>query len=349
MKNKKMILSAAAIVTLFAFISSVSAAWMGQWQGWWQWGGNKNEEKVMIDVNWNWIQDWQEDFDWDWILNKDDEDYEKTWDFENMKDDDWDWIPNKDDEDYEKPEAWNWEWNWNAEKMENKQWWENAWEKQWVWNWEWQGSENAAKNKNFTENAIKWKAYKKFDWELKEKKNFWDSSKIKNEDAVTYLQQRWIINWYDDWTFWPENSVNRAEATKIILEALWLDIENIDSTEFADVDANAWYAKYVEKAKDLWVVNWYEDWTFKPTRTVNKVELLKILFKAFEIDLTDYPVTELYADTENDAWFAQYLQYAKDNSLIDADENWNINPSQSMTRDEFSEVVYRLLQQQEAL
>lgn len=235
----------------------------------------------------------------------------------------------------------------NSEKNNYQEFWEKKW--WWKWKWKWQGFENAVKNKNFTKNAIKWKAYKKFNWELKEKKIFWDSSRIQNEEAVTYLQQRWIISWYEDWTFWPENPVNRAEAIKIILEAIWTDIESWNVSEFTDVPAWTWYTWYVNTAKKRWIVRWYEDWSFQATKTINKVELLKILFKAFEIDLTDYPVTELYADVATDAWFAKYLQYAKDNNLIDADENWNINPAQSMTRDEFSEVVYRLLQQQEAL
>ena len=47
-----------------------------------------------------------------------------------------------------------------------------------------------------------------------------------------------------------------------------------------------------------------------------------------------------------DAWYAPYLQYAIDNNLLDIE---NVDPAEGMTREAFSEVMYRLIQQQESL
>jgi len=312
-------------VTALAIITTLGASSVfakGHGQGGGQ-GQGMNNQEMNIDANGNGTPDGQEDFDNDGILNKDDADYDKTG--MNMHDDDGDGIPNKDDSDYDKTEL----------NMNNKD-----------------GGKNEDKMKGqgkgkYSEKAIKSSNYKKFTGELKEKKNFSDKNRIKNQDAVSYLQERGIINGYEDGSFNPENSVNRAEALKIILEALGEEVTTPTTQEFTDVPVNQWFAGYVSKAKEKGIIKGYSDGSFGASKTVSKVELLKILIEAFEIDLSSYPVSDLYEDASLDAWFASYLQYAKDNNLVDADANGNINPSQGMTRDEFSEVVYRLLQQQE--
>ena len=111
-------LSVALLIAIISTIglNSVSAYGQGNGQG-------KNAQTNFVDTNNNGIADGQEDWDNDGILNKDDEDYEKS--YTNMRDDDWDGIPNKDDEDYvrsqdgtNKPEnAWNWNQSWNSSSM----------------------------------------------------------------------------------------------------------------------------------------------------------------------------------------------------------------------------------------
>ena len=199
----------------------------------------------------------------------------------------------------------------------------------------------------YNKKAKKSKNYKKFEWELKEKKIFKDKDEIKNKDAVEFLQQRWVINWYWDWSFLPKRSVSRPEALKIILESLWETPKTAVKSSFKDVGLGAWYIWYIEMAKEKWYVKWYSDWTFWVNKTVNKVELLKMLFEAFEIDLLNYWVDNIYSDTVSDSWYAVYVQYAKDNNLLGPESDGLFHPEKWMTRDEFSEVVYRLIQQQE--
>ena len=50
-----------------------------------------------------------------------------------------------------------------------------------------------------------------------------------NFDAIEYLDDNEIVNGYEDGTFGPNNSVTRAEAMKIILSALNIEVEsNLD-------------------------------------------------------------------------------------------------------------------------
>lgn len=192
--------------------------------------------------------------------------------------------------------------------------------------------------------ARKGRNYKKFSGTLKEAKNFTDTSDIENKTAVSYLQQRGVIDGYEDGSFGPSNPINRAESLKVLFEALGEDIADADTQKFSDVPVEAWFSKYVNKAKTSGIAEGYSDGTFQPAATVNQVELLKLAFESFGIDLTGYAVTS--SDIDQSAWYASYMQYALDNSLLDAG---SIAPGEGITRDAFSEVLYRLIQQQEGL
>jgi len=199
---------------------------------------------------------------------------------------------------------------------------------------------------NYLRNVRKAQNYKKFSGQLQSKKQFSDDYLIRRKDAVSFLQRRGILDGNDDGSFNPQGAINRAESLKVLLEALGENTVASDTTAFSDVPVGAWFTRYVNRARDLGIVKGYEDGSFRPGNVVNQVELLKIAFESFGIDLSDYPVTDLPSGTDLDAWYAVYLQYALDNDLLDEEK---VNPSIGMTREEFSEVIYRLIQQQENL
>ena len=194
--------------------------------------------------------------------------------------------------------------------------------------------------------ALKAENYKTFTGTLKEAKEFTDKTEIKNLTAVQFLQQRGILEGYSDGSFGPEKSINRAESLKVLLEALGEGPDTSVISDFSDVDISAWFAGYVSKAKRLGIVKGYTDGTFKPGKTVGQAELLKIAFESFGVDLSDYEVTDLPSEADVNAWYAVYLQYAIDNNLLDLED---VDLASGMTREQFSELIYRLIQQQEEL
>ncbi len=204
---------------------------------------------------------------------------------------------------------------------------------------------NQSQNR-FTQNVKKANNYKKFTGILKQKKNFSDGSTIKNKEAVDFLQQRGILDGYGDGSFKPKNPINRAESIKVLLESIGETPDEVTTKIFSDVPADSWFSGYVNKAQRQGIIKGYEDGSFKPEKTVNQVELLKVAFESFGIDLTDYPITDLPTEDDMNAWYAPYLQYAIDNNLLDLEI---VNPGEGMTREAFSEVIYRLIQQQEAI
>lgn len=168
--------------------------------------------------------------------------------------------------------------------------------------------------------------------------------------AISYLKQKGIIEGYKDGTFRPENAINRAEGTKVILASLGTTPSaSVASTSFTDTQPTDWFSGWVELGKTLGVVAGNPDGTFTPSRQVNLAEALKIILLANKIDLTNETVFEKpYNDVEVDAWFALYFQYAKKKNLLDADSSGNVSAGKNLSRGEVAEIMYRLLRTQEA-
>lgn len=174
--------------------------------------------------------------------------------------------------------------------------------------------------------------------------------------AVQWMEARSVINGYDDGTFRPGQTVNRAEALKIILLASGVEViipetldENAGSTAqaalFPDIKPSHWFYPYVQKALELKIVSGYPDGTFRPERSVNLAEALKILYLTQSVTL-DPAVSSLttppYHDVPTTAWFVSYAADAKSKNLIEARSDGDLHPDWPLTRGDLTEFVYRL-------
>ena len=164
-----------------------------------------------------------------------------------------------------------------------------------------------------------------------------------NYEAIELLDERGIINGYEDKTFGPDNSVNRAEAMKMILEALKVDTSGSFEEKFSDVTESDWHFQYVMTAESMEIVNGYEDGEFKPGNAVNLAETLKMLLLAADVELPEGVDYDLFTDVASDAWFAPHMAYARDKNIVMADDSGAVFPGTDMTRAAFAEVVYRMI------
>jgi len=97
--------------------------------------------------------------------------------------------------------------------------------------------------------------------------------------------------------FNPNDPITRAEVLKILIEAAGFNNvnENFNANYtsksgwsyvfFPDVLIGQWYARYVAYAKDFDIVGGYDDGTFRPSNSVTRAEVAKIVTKV--LDLTE--------------------------------------------------------------
>lgn len=150
-------------------------------------------------------------------------------------------------------------------------------------------------------------------------------------DAITYVKQEGIVEGYSDGTYKPDDYINRAEFTKILIGAKFPD-EVSDYEGYAcltDVVADGWYAKYVCFAQYYEIIGGYPDGTFKPSEYINVAEALKVTLETYFDDILD-------VDGE---WYQKYWDYADSNNYLV--EDWD-DPSNNLTRGEMAELIYKI-------
>ncbi|HPU94692.1 MAG TPA: S-layer homology domain-containing protein [Candidatus Gracilibacteria bacterium] len=163
--------------------------------------------------------------------------------------------------------------------------------------------------------------------------------------AIKYLKSKSYINGYSDSTYKPEISINRAEAVKIIVASLGLNITANFSDSFKDVKTTDWFYPYVMAAKKAGIVTGDGAGTFRPTDTISLAETLAILCRAYGVDVPKLSDSDTapFSDVKATDWFAGYAKFAKDKSIVMMDDNGRADISSALNRGRFSDLMYRFL------
>lgn len=152
----------------------------------------------------------------------------------------------------------------------------------------------------------------------------------KYHDAILYAQSENIVSGYADGSFKPEQTVNRAEFTKIIVGAS-LQMED-DSGEhqlpFKDVNAGEWYVPYLARALSAHIISGYPDGTFRPVNDISFVEAAKIVVTGFG-----------YKTANDDIWYKPFVMQLSEQKAIPTSIT---KLDQNVTRGEMVEMIYRL-------
>ena len=154
---------------------------------------------------------------------------------------------------------------------------------------------------------------------------FTDTDGHKYEESIQNLKNDGAVHGYDDGSFRPDQPINRAEFTKIILEAMNVNVRRYEDC-FFDV-GNDWFAKYVCTAKSLKIVEGYPDGTFKPENTVNMAEALSIVVKSYDI---------AYNKSSDEEWFQPFVRFADNNDIFDSQE---YEPADFILRGEMAHLI----------
>lgn len=126
-------------------------------------------------------------------------------------------------------------------------------------------------------------------------------------DAVNVLNKLGVINGYDDGTFKPDNNVTRAEFTAMLLRTRGMGSVGSTSLEnppFPDVTTSdvSWAIANIRTAREMGIINGYDDGTFKPNNNVSYEEAVKMIVCALG-----------YGEmgTEGAFWYSRYLMTAQ--------------------------------------
>lgn len=162
------------------------------------------------------------------------------------------------------------------------------------------------------------------------------------ELAVIHLAEQGIIGGYPDGTFKGDNRLNRAEAAKILINSLKIDVyEDVDGPLFSDVPADAWFAPYVSQASSLGVIEGDAGKnTFRPGDEVNTAEFLAMVARAHDMPLHQ---PHHFTDVAEGDWFNAYAGFAEPYIIFLRRELYLLEPARAMTRYEVAFIIDRVL------
>ncbi len=165
------------------------------------------------------------------------------------------------------------------------------------------------------------------------------------ETFVKTLVEKEIISGYGDGSFGPNNPLTRAEAVKIALNTFEYDVpQKVIQKPYKDVEISAWYAIFVQAGKTANIINGFADETFRPNEEVSRAEALKIIAIAAGAEPKKQDEsTPDFTDVSFDAWYADYVEWARDNKIIDGFADGTFRPNASITRAEFAKITYEIL------
>ncbi len=98
--------------------------------------------------------------------------------------------------------------------------------------------------------------------------------------AITTLSKLSVIDGYEEngqQLFKPENSVTRAEFTKLIVFILGMQEQTYSNYTFGDVSADHWAKNYIQTGYNLGIIAGFEDGTFRPEEPVTYEQALKMV------------------------------------------------------------------------
>lgn len=121
--------------------------------------------------------------------------------------------------------------------------------------------------------------------------------------GISLLTEIGAVSGYPDGSFQPSRTLNRAEFLKIALASFpKVRVSASDAQNcFPDVQKNQWFSQYVCLAKKRGIISGYPDGQFKPERSVNYAEALKILSELYEY---------VAFSAEDEEWYAGYVRAA---------------------------------------
>ena len=186
-------------------------------------------------------------------------------------------------------------------------------------------------------------------------KTFADVQNHENQKAIEELASRGIISGRGADKFDPDATMTRAEFAAIVVNALGLELEKVDT--FTDVDTNKWYTGFVGTAYRYGIVKGTSATTFNPNGTITKQEAATMVVNAAKLCGMDTEMTLAEAQNilsqfpdyvQSSGWARTFLGFCYDQDILSQDD-MTLEPKRNVKRCEIAEMLYRMMDGAELL
>jgi len=160
-----------------------------------------------------------------------------------------------------------------------------------------------------------------------------------------------LINWYENNEFRPGQAITRGEFAYSLINTLdiqFIDKEREYTTQFSDVDANAFYAEAVQTGKRLGIFKGDGTGKFNPEATITRQELMTMVARGmlirYGLDTSKSADLAVYSDSASVAdWANNSIAISVGNGLVLGNADGTLNPLGNTTRAEAAVIMARIL------
>lgn len=163
-------------------------------------------------------------------------------------------------------------------------------------------------------------------------------------EAVHFVYDKgWMLGVGDN-QFAPSLTTSRGMITTMLHRISEEEID-VDSLNFSDVDADAWYAEGIAWAQANGIVEGYGDDSFGPNDAITREQMATILYRyasyvgydmEAEADFDGFSDAELMSD-----YAVEALTWTVDRGLIGGNDDGTLNPLGNATRAEVATILMR--------
>ncbi len=166
------------------------------------------------------------------------------------------------------------------------------------------------------------------------------------QEAIVALKIKNVINGKTEKEFFPNDNITREEFTKLVVAAVAGDAQKAE-IKFSDANPNEWYYSYIQKAKNVGLINGISETKFGVGQNITRQDMAVIIFNAAKLKNVvgnNTPEEFPFGDDKNIADYAKEAVYTlKTMGIINGVDENNFAPLATATRAEAAVMIYRLL------
>ena len=157
-------------------------------------------------------------------------------------------------------------------------------------------------------------------------------------DAVKWAVDNGITTGTSETTFSPNASCTRAHMVTFIWRAAGMPEPKTTTTEFTDLDANAYYYKAVLWAAENGITLGTSDTTFSPDDTVTRGQSVTFLFRALSGTAGE---SNPFTDVVDGAFYFNAVKWAVDDGITNGTSDTTFSPKDDCLRAQIVTFLYR--------
>jgi hypothetical protein len=169
---------------------------------------------------------------------------------------------------------------------------------------------------------------------------FSDISNHWAKNSIVKLVDTDVIKGYGNDRFAPNQPITRGEAVSMLNKALkW---KGQQSESYSDVVKSDWYYEAIAKGAAAKVVSGYLDGTFKPNRSLTRMEMAAMLAHA-RAGKAATAGTPSFHDIHADYWGADILYWMEIKGWVSGYKDGTFQPERQTTRAEFAQILVKIM------